>query len=261
MDKVLFGSFDMMQWYRQLTKQTLDYPTMLKDEKILANLYLHAVKNGSHILYTPTQNCYPHYLEQEQMYSQMEAIVNLCVTSAKQAIQKTTSNALIAGSIQINSTLAKQPKWLDQLSELAIYLADFGVDSFIVHSEECALLEPLVQRLRIIDDIPIAAFLKPKTLDQNTLADYTTIAEKYEIELLGFQLNVQSLKRASKLDFPKSVALGYQFNVGLNTEMNHCLTQIQNFCMQNPPTMVLASPENNRQQWHKIQQHLSECIS
>ena len=154
------------------------------------------------------------FKKKEQPVS-LESLINLLVSTAKKAIQKTEADILLMGVIGNLFDNKKKNAWQyfnKNLAEKTIYLVDFGVDAIVV--EGIDNWEIFQKSLFVIQEQcnqPLCPFFPLKKLKNKDLKEYQKIYDSLELELLGLELQPQDLKiwEQDIIELSQQVQLGF----------------------------------------------------
>ena len=189
---MLLGDYDYRLKYYNLTKKTLDYQTVLKNENILCNLYKQSIQLGAQIIRIPTDYCTPSWLKKEGMYQKMEQVINVCVSTAKLAMQQQNKDVLIAGTIAPVYNQHQTPKeTIQEFVELLVYLTDFNIHTLVFQNfTHWRALKTALETAINISSLPIAPFFPFTTSTcKEEIQDFLNFCYRYHLELVGFEIN------------------------------------------------------------------------
>ena len=196
----LLGDTDIFGLYTELTSKKFSYQKILAETDILTNLYYHQIRDGSQAIRIPTRYCTTNhsiFKKKEQPVS-LESLINLLVSTAKKAIQKTEADILLMGVIGNLFDNKKKNAWQyfnKNLAEKTIYLVDFGVDAIVIEGiDNWEIFQKSLFVIQEQCDQPLCPFFPLKKLKNKDLKEYQKIYDSLELELLGLELQPQDLK-------------------------------------------------------------------
>ena len=255
MHPILFGDYDLAVLYRQFSGNQFCFQDIIREEFRLTNLYLTAIKDGAKILRIPTQTCLSSHLTLEKLDDRIESIANLCVSNAKKAIENTGSEVLLAGTIGsvLDFNNREESDVAKELAELIIYLADFGVDIFVVQGvsdwEQFSMIITLIRKL---SGAPIAPFFPSKSFNVSFLNNYEELCKNFQLELAGFEFELDE-KTIENLIVPNIDApIGLMIS-NPEATMEPPLELTRRLIEKVNPTVVLGGANISRRNWLEIQ--------
>ena len=247
----LLGDTDIFTLYRELASKKFNYQDLLAESEILSNLYYHQIRDGAQALRIPTSYCSKAKLASLGLDSKMETLINLCVSTAKKAIERASADILILGVIgatELDITKKEQCEtFKKEVAETAIYLADFGVDAIVIESNCWNSLRTSILTVQEQSSQPLAPFLPFASLTKQNLADYLNLYSELELELLGFVVEPADLKNftADFLDKIAKIRLGLAFQNWQKDSTNLDL----NALLKNTSPVALFAGSNTARVW------------
>ncbi len=209
----LLGDTDIFELYTELANKKFSYQALLEETDILTNLYYHQIRDGAQAIRIPTLHCtaeHTSFQKNEQTVS-LESLINLLVSTAKKAIQKTEADILLIGVIGNFFDNKTKDVW-QSLAEKTIYLADFGVDSIAIEGiQNWELFQKSLFVIQQQSNQPLCSFFPLEKLKKKELKEYQKLYDSLELELLGLELQPQDLKiwGPSLIELSQKVQLGF----------------------------------------------------
>ena len=254
MNPVLIGDYDLETRFAELAGTDFSYREILEREQWLSNVYAHALKDGCAALRMVTGGCSPGRLEKENLRDRIEPAINVCVSSAKTALKLSGADALLCGTLRgvLDSAAKDDNDVIKEISEQIVYIADFGVDSMVIEEiEDYGLFEMTVGMTRKLSGVPLAPFFRTKTLNKALLGDYEKFCSELELELMGFQIEIDDIGCLEHYEHRSGSPLGLMFCADrpLNADDAAAILSV---IRKNSPTVIFAGKGIPRNIWLEI---------
>ena len=251
----LIGDSNIFTLYQELAGKDLFYQDLLKEKEILTNLYYHLIRDGAQALRIPSIHCYKIELEKQKLYHQIEQILGLLVSSAKQAIKRTGADILILGVISYSSLVKGENFWKEMhknISETVIYLSDFGIDAIFI--EGITNWKIMKKTLDIVEEQcphPIAPFFALQNFKKGELENYLTTYKKLHLEMLGIEIEprdfIQNKQKISLLE--QNQQIGFLLN---NCNSTASINLATNFFKKIKPLALFGGNQIKRKWWNNF---------
>ncbi|MGK0290683.1 MAG: hypothetical protein ACI86H_002142 [bacterium] len=254
MSHILIGDFNLASWLQERSKLESVGHSILEEPHLLSHAYNTALSLDPGLLRTPTTYCSHHYLA-DDIRSRIESLFVSSVTSARQIIENNGKNVLLAGSIgPVGTDISK----LDQdeidclLSETAVFLADVGIDVFLMEGfTDVAHFNHAATVIRRVSSIPLGGFFKIQNeKDLEKIPDVFQSALGFEMDLVGLQVDIEMLPMLESKVPSSPLPLGMQVcnSKGIALDYNELSEHAQMMVSLNP-TMVLGGDGFSVEDW------------
>ena len=239
---MLIGDLRLEAIYHELTGRQLNWSSLIADQSLLRNLYLHNLKDGAQLLRTPTSKATKSWLKPLDL--KLETVFNLAVSQAKKAIEQTGADALIAG------TLSPPPQKLgldleQEMSEAIITLDDFGVDCLVIEGySNIDTTAQLVNMCAKLSNLPLAIFLSiNQTTSSQEVEKFNALIAPFAVELLGLHCSENQIDWLSALKAPSKGLMvdHYTTTVALKAKIKTA-----------DVGLLLAGPQLTRTSWKHL---------
>lgn len=248
------GDSNIFGLYKELTGKPLTYQTLLQDNDILTNLYYHLIRDGASAMRIPSIHCHKIALQQENLADKAEQLINLFVSSAKNALKKTRADILNLGVVSYANIERTKNAWQEMeknIAEKIILLSDFGVDAIFI--EAVNHWEQMKKILLIIQEQcsqPLAPFFALKNFQNNQLQEYQELYQNMQLEMLGLEIEPLDMLFPNKEILAALIQKTHTGFLLKNFQSSAEKKLAINFFQKNRPTAIFGGVGVSRKWWN-----------
>ncbi|MCP4296892.1 MAG: hypothetical protein GY786_14920 [Proteobacteria bacterium] len=240
-------------------------PRVILDEgSLLAHYYNKVLKQNPGLIRTPTAHCNRSYLQSLDLLEKIEVIHAASVSTGKAAISNGNHDTLLAGTIgpYLNPEASLRIEEYERVfGESAVYLVDGGVDVLLLEGFTNFLeFQIAVRTMRRLNSVPIplAAFFKMVPFDVKLFHQVIEFAERIGLELIGFELDIESIEMVPVNLLHEEIALGFQLSWDYNRTLKYPLEKVIDELDRCKPTMLLGGDGTSVEDWKELTGVLSK---
>ncbi len=248
---LIIGDLDPYKLYQSLSGKEVDCQMIIEDEQRLQNIYQHNLNEGSAVLRALTKKAGPSWFDSKIPAINLETYYNLAINKAKTVIRG--REVMIAGVIGpgLNWDWGNEQKILSEVSENVILMDDFGVNFFLFEGfTDINQLSLVLSCCARQSNLPLASFLKVEDgLSQQEYKRYTSLADKFELELCGLECN----------NFDEDLITNWQSKSPFGLIVNDCqqiLDAPTKILACRKMSMLLAGNNAERLAWRQLIKHI-----
>ena len=221
MSALLIGDFDIYTWYKEKRGKAWDTKLIFENQDILNHAFNQILHYQLGVIRLPTLLMSSKYLQGLQLENKLETMVNTCVASAKNCIERSKADALIAGCIGpiegLNqSGIAEEVH--TELAKLIVYLSDFGVEYFHLQGfTELTELQTVIELVQKIQNLPTGVFLSiKKKADFKKIVPLYHLARTYSLDMIGVEIEMNLIHKVIPLFQDREIPFGLIINESCN---------------------------------------------